>query len=171
MHSQVTVQLQDSLKLDPERPEYHRALVGTISISHTWHLTFVSWLSVILMISSTALLWTLHVLTFNVIIHSSGMNSSGRMTAKSTGNQQSSRLLSMSSANALLCLPQVRIHYYWAVTIALFVGLSITNMFESVCLICPFVLHKGHGQSCEWHRGYCHPNKYTTRPLTCCLLS
>lgn len=37
----------------------------------------------------------------------SGLDENGCMVAKSTGIQQSSRLMSMSSANALLCLPQV----------------------------------------------------------------
>ena len=28
MHSQLSVTLKETLKLDPERPEYHRAIVG-----------------------------------------------------------------------------------------------------------------------------------------------
>lgn len=63
MHSQVIVKLEEDIKLDPERPEYHR---GIISID----------------------------------------SKSGGLIARSTGNQRSSRLLSMSSSNALLCLPQ-----------------------------------------------------------------
>mmetsp|Transcript_6046 Transcript_6046/g.6185 ORF Transcript_6046/g.6185 Transcript_6046/m.6185 type:complete len:648 (-) Transcript_6046:218-2161(-) len=62
MHAQLIVEVDSDLKLDPERPEYHRAILG--------------------------------------------ISSSGSVTAKSTGIQRSSRLLSMSSANALLCLPQ-----------------------------------------------------------------
>jgi gephyrin len=63
MHSQVLVKLEEDLKLDPERPEYHR---GVLSIDAK----------------------------------------AGGLIARSTGNQRSSRLLSMSSSNALLCLPQ-----------------------------------------------------------------
>jgi hypothetical protein len=62
MHAQLIVEIDSDLKLDPERPEYHRAILG--------------------------------------------ISSYGSVTAKSTGIQRSSRLLSMSSANALLCLPQ-----------------------------------------------------------------
>ena len=65
MHPQLTVQLEEAIALDPERPEYHRAtLLG------------------------------------------SAASSGGIVTARSTGNQRSSRLLSMKSSNALLCLPQ-----------------------------------------------------------------
>jgi molybdopterin biosynthesis enzyme MoaB len=64
VHAQITVQLESTLALDPERPEYHRAILST------------------------------------------GSDLSGAVTARSTGNQRSSRLLSMSSSNALLCLPQ-----------------------------------------------------------------
>ncbi|CAN0016566.1 unnamed protein product, partial [Choristocarpus tenellus] len=59
---QVEARLSSSLKLDPERPEYHRALVSWDGIA-------------------------------------------GTFVAGSTGSQMSSRLLSMKSANALLCLP------------------------------------------------------------------
>ena len=65
MHPQLTVQLEEAIALDPERPEYHRAIL----------------------LGSTA-------------------SSGGIVTARSTGNQRSSRLLSMKSSNALLCLPQ-----------------------------------------------------------------
>lgn len=34
MHTQLTVQLQETLKVDPERPEYHRALVGIASVPY-----------------------------------------------------------------------------------------------------------------------------------------
>lgn len=65
LHPQLTVVLTgSSIKLDPERPEYHRA-----------------------------------------ILISNG-DGSGCVQAYSTGNQRSSRLLSMLSANALLFLPQ-----------------------------------------------------------------
>lgn len=65
LHPQLTVTLAgSSIKLDPERPEYHRAILI------------------------------------------SNADGSGRVHAHSTGNQRSSRLLSMLSANALLFLPQ-----------------------------------------------------------------
>lgn len=65
LHPQLTVILAgSSIKLDPERPEYHRAILI------------------------------------------SNADGSGRVHAHSTGNQRSSRLLSMLSANALLFLPQ-----------------------------------------------------------------
>lgn len=60
MPPQIAVTVRSTLKLDPERPEYHRAHLSTDLIP----------------------------------------------TAESTGNQRSSRLLSMRSSNALLCLPQ-----------------------------------------------------------------
>jgi MoeA C-terminal region (domain IV) len=63
MHPQVDVLVESNLQLDPERPEYHRAILSTAG-------------------------------------------EGGVVTARSTGNQRSSRLLSMSSSNALLCLPQ-----------------------------------------------------------------
>jgi len=62
MHPQLKVKIEDNLTLDPERPEYHRAI---ITFDHN-----------------------------------------GIAKARSTGNQRSSRLLSMSLANGLLCLPQ-----------------------------------------------------------------
>ena len=52
----------DAIKLDPERPEYHRALLS--------------------------------------------QDVDSQFIVRSTGNQRSSRLLSMRSANSLLCLPQ-----------------------------------------------------------------
>ena len=63
MPSQLDVKLKgtSSLKLDPERPEYHRAIV-----------------------------------TYG----------NDGLAAMSTGNQRSSRLMSMRSSNAVLCLPQ-----------------------------------------------------------------
>jgi molybdenum cofactor synthesis domain-containing protein len=65
LHPQLTVTLAgSSIKLDPERPEYHRA---------------------ILVANETR---------------------AGVVSAYSTGNQRSSRLLSMLSANALLFLPR-----------------------------------------------------------------
>jgi len=65
LHPQLTVTLAgSSIRLDPERPEYHRAIL---------------------------------------IANEDG---SGSVSAYSTGNQRSSRLLSMLSANALLFLPQ-----------------------------------------------------------------
>ena len=65
LHPQLTVTLAgSSIKLDPERPEYHRAIL---------------------------------------IANEDG---SGRVQAYSTGNQRSSRLLSMLSANSLLFLPK-----------------------------------------------------------------
>ena len=65
LHPQLTVTLAGgAIKLDPERPEYHRAIL---------------------------------------IANEDG---SGSVSAYSTGNQRSSRLLSMLSANALLFLPQ-----------------------------------------------------------------
>lgn len=64
MHPQIKAKLEDSLTLDPERPEYHRAI---ITFDHN-----------------------------------------GVAKARSTGNQKSSRLLSMSLANGLICLPQAR---------------------------------------------------------------
>ena len=65
LHPQLTVTLAgSSIKLDPERPEYHRAIL---------------------------------------VANEDG---SGSVHAYSTGNQRSSRLLSMLSANALLFLPQ-----------------------------------------------------------------
>lgn len=65
LHPQLTVILQgSSIKLDPERPEYHRAILLNAE------------------------------------------DGSGTVHAFSTGNQRSSRLLSMLSANALLFLPQ-----------------------------------------------------------------
>lgn len=64
LHSQLQVTLEgSSLALDPERAEYHRAVLRSDS-------------------------------------------SSGVVYASSTGNQRSSRLLSMRSANALLVLPR-----------------------------------------------------------------
>ena len=64
MHPQLKAKLEDSLTLDPERPEYHRAII-----------------------------------TFD---------ENGVAKARSTGNQRSSRLLSMSLANGLVCLPQAK---------------------------------------------------------------
>jgi gephyrin len=64
MHPQVTVQLEAPLAMDPERPEYHRAILDDAG------------------------------------------SRGGPVVARSTGNQRSSRLMSMKSANALLCLPQ-----------------------------------------------------------------
>lgn len=64
MHPQIKAKLEDSLTLDPERPEYHRAII-----------------------------------TFD---------NNGVAKARSTGNQRSSRLLSMSLANGLICLPQAK---------------------------------------------------------------
>eukprot|EP00428_Durinskia_dybowskii_P064949 CAMPEP_0170385268 /NCGR_PEP_ID=MMETSP0117_2-20130122/16425_1 /TAXON_ID=400756 /ORGANISM="Durinskia baltica, Strain CSIRO CS-38" /LENGTH=703 /DNA_ID=CAMNT_0010641041 /DNA_START=30 /DNA_END=2141 /DNA_ORIENTATION=- len=65
LHPQLTVSLAGgSIKLDPERPEYHRA----------------------------------------ILVNS--VDGSGRVLAYSTGNQRSSRILSMLSANALLFLPK-----------------------------------------------------------------
>lgn len=63
MHVQVPVKISTNLKLDHERPEYHRAIVS---------------------------------------LDPSGMG----LVAVSTGNQASSRLMSLCSSNALLCLPQ-----------------------------------------------------------------
>ena len=63
MHAQAKVRLTSALRLDPERPEYHRAMVAVDEIS-------------------------------------------GELVAVSTGSQASSRLLSLCSCNALLCLPQ-----------------------------------------------------------------
>eukprot|EP00638_Chattonella_subsalsa_P007564 CAMPEP_0117748530 /NCGR_PEP_ID=MMETSP0947-20121206/9190_1 /TAXON_ID=44440 /ORGANISM="Chattonella subsalsa, Strain CCMP2191" /LENGTH=667 /DNA_ID=CAMNT_0005566249 /DNA_START=111 /DNA_END=2114 /DNA_ORIENTATION=+ len=63
MPAQVDVQLASTIKLDPERPEYHRAKIY----------------------------WDSNQKAF---------------LAESTGSQLSSRLLSMKSANALLCIPQ-----------------------------------------------------------------
>ncbi|CAM9193389.1 unnamed protein product [Scytosiphon promiscuus] len=63
MLAQVDARLTTPLRLDPVRPEYHRAVVSWNSIA-------------------------------------------GRFDAASTGNQMSSRLLSMKSANALLCVPR-----------------------------------------------------------------
>jgi len=59
----INVKVQQRLKMDPQRPEFHRAIVK----------------------------WD---------------NSLGCFVAESTGKQISSRLLSMKTANALLCLPQ-----------------------------------------------------------------
>jgi gephyrin len=65
LHPQLTVVLAgNNIKLDPERPEYHRAILLNVD------------------------------------------DKSGAVHAYSTGNQRSSRLLSMLSANALLFLPQ-----------------------------------------------------------------
>jgi gephyrin len=65
LHPQLTVVLAgNNIKLDPERPEYHRAILLNAD------------------------------------------DKSGAVHAYSTGNQRSSRLLSMLSANALLFLPQ-----------------------------------------------------------------
>ena len=66
MHPQVAVELETALTLDPERPEYHRAVLEAGGAAGT----------------------------------------TGMVVARSTGNQRSSRLLSMKSSNALLCLPQ-----------------------------------------------------------------
>lgn len=63
MHIQVPVKISSNLKLDHERPEYHRAIVS---------------------------------------LDQSGAG----LVAVSTGNQASSRLMSLCSSNALLCLPQ-----------------------------------------------------------------
>lgn len=60
---QIDVKLTSSIRLDPERPEYHRAVAHW---NHTQHC----------------------------------------FDAQSTGNQLSSRLLSMRSANVLLILPR-----------------------------------------------------------------
>ena len=60
-HPLIQVKLLHSIRLDPQRPEYHRAIV--------------SW-------------------------------SENGFVAKSTGIQESSRLLSMKTANALLILPR-----------------------------------------------------------------
>jgi len=63
MHPQVDVQITKSIQLDPERPEYHRAMIEWVS-------------------------------------------ESGCFMAHSTGAQQSSRLLSLVEANALVCVPE-----------------------------------------------------------------
>ncbi|CAM9113787.1 unnamed protein product, partial [Hapterophycus canaliculatus] len=63
MLAQVDARLTKPIRLDPIRPEYHRAVVSWNGIA-------------------------------------------GRFDATSTGNQMSSRLLSMKSANALLCIPR-----------------------------------------------------------------
>ncbi|CAM9122404.1 unnamed protein product [Pylaiella littoralis] len=63
MLAQVDARLKTPLRLDPVRPEYHRAVVSWNGIA-------------------------------------------GRFDAASTGSQMSSRLLSMKSANALLCVPR-----------------------------------------------------------------
>jgi gephyrin len=62
---QISVRIDSDLKLDLERPEYHRARINT---------------------------W--------------GMCNGSIPTASSTGDQKSSRLLSLRASNALLCLPQ-----------------------------------------------------------------
>eukprot|EP00899_Mesostigma_viride_P012740 jgi/Mesvir1/21467/Mv03923-RA.1 len=67
LHVRVEAQLQDALELDPERPEYQRAVV-------CWSGDF-------------------------------GGGETASLLAFSTGKQVSSRLLSMSTANALLELP------------------------------------------------------------------
>lgn len=63
LHPEVEVTLTHAIRLDPQRPEYHRANVK----------------------------WSSELMC---------------LTAQSTGIQESSRLLSMKSANALLILPR-----------------------------------------------------------------
>jgi gephyrin len=62
LHPEMQVVLKSQIRLDKERPEYHRAFVSYDHRRNRW-------------------------------------------VAESTGNQMSSRLLSMRSANALLCIP------------------------------------------------------------------
>jgi molybdopterin molybdotransferase len=69
VHTEISVRLAHDIKLDPERPEYHRVTLQPNSES----------------------------------------DSSIRFIARSTGVQQSSRLLSIRDAEALLVLPQAHI--------------------------------------------------------------
>jgi MoeA C-terminal region (domain IV) len=108
MLPQLTVKLNETLKLDPERPEYHRATVGNRATGKQCHVISFYFISCDCREEDMPFSVTEYVdgtkLSVTVL---AALDVTGCVVARSTGNQQSSRLLSMSTANALICLPQV----------------------------------------------------------------
>ena len=157
MHSQLTVQLQDSLKLDPERPEYHRALVGTSSTSHIW-----------LHCNDTAIL-TIILFTFSRLFNSRNLNlypisqewthpaAWQRKVLGISSPVDCSRWAQQMPSSAFLRSAFIITGLWWK---PFYLEFCITKVLESFCLICPcpLILCEGHGQPCEWHRGHCHPD-------------
>lgn len=87
VHSQVNASAAADVKLDPERPEYHRVSIR--------------WESPSLSIPPPQ-----QQQQRKPLIGAGSAGGDGRFIATSTGGQISSRLLSVVGANALLCVPQ-----------------------------------------------------------------